>query len=67
MRVFAQRTDTGKHVLTENVSRIVEVEDVAGIKSAAYYVGFQAVTERFKDKFMGFRLVNERQRKSFLA
>lgn len=67
LRVFAQRSDTGEHKRTVNVNRILEEEEAAGMKNAAYYCGFQAVTERIKDDLLGFLLDAKRQRKSVVA
>lgn len=67
LRVFAQRSDTGKYTRTENVARILEEEVAAGMKDASYYGGFQAVTEQVKDGLLGFLLEAKRQGKSVVA
>lgn len=67
LRVFAQRSDTGEHIRTENVARMLEEEAAAGMKDAAYYSDFQVVTEKVKDDFLGFLLEVKRQGKSVAA
>ncbi len=67
LRVFAQRSDTGEHIQTENVARTLEEEAAAGMKDTAYYGGFQAVTEQVKDDLLSFLLEAKRQGKSIAA
>lgn len=67
LRVCAQRSDTGEHIRTESVDRILEEEAAAGMKDAAYYGSFQAVTEQVKDDLLGFLLDAKRQGKSVAA
>ena len=67
LRVFAQRSDTGKHIRTENVARILEEEASAGMKDAAFYADFQAATEKVKDDLLGFLLEAKHQGKAVAA
>ncbi len=41
LRVFAQRTDTGKHPVSERVMDLLDREAPAGMKKVGYYQGFQ--------------------------
>jgi SAM-dependent methyltransferase len=56
LRVFAQRSDTGKHPLSPRVKSLLDVEQQAGLNTAAYYTGFQSKTDKVKDDFLGFLL-----------
>lgn len=67
LRVFAQRTDTGRHSVTESVSDLKELERSLGMKSQAFYEGFQNVADRVKDDFVDFLIDAKRQGKSVFA
>ena len=67
LRVFAQRTDTGRHSVTESVSDLKELERSLGMKSQAFYEGFQNVADRVKDDFVDFLIDVKRQGKSVFA
>lgn len=54
LRVFAQRADTGLHASTRRVAELLAAEETAGVKSTAYYDGFQARAEKVKDDFTSF-------------
>ena len=60
LRVFAQRSDTGAHAVSERVAAVLHDEAEAGLKSAAAYAGFQACTDKVKNDFLAF-LVEARQ------
>ena len=61
IRVFAQRADTGSHPTSERVNQLLQQEEAAGMRSAAYYAGFQARAEKVKDDFVHF-LVEAKRR-----
>jgi SAM-dependent methyltransferase len=61
LRVFAQRTDTGVHPITDRLYNLLEREQQAGIRSAQFYQGFQARAEKVKDEFLAF-LIDARLR-----
>ncbi len=54
LRVFAQRKDTGKQPVTENVKRVMIKEAKLGVNSSKYYKGFQEKTDRIKNEFLSF-------------
>lgn len=64
LRVFAQRADTGKRPVSENVARIAEREESAGLTSAARYEGFQGRTDATKDAFVEFLIKAKREGKT---
>lgn len=61
LRVFAQRADTGLHALTGRVAELLDAEERAGVKTAAYYEGFQARAEKVKDDFTAFLIDAKRK------
>lgn len=67
LRVFAQRSDTGRHPRGAKVDELLEREAQAGIATAHYYAGFQARTEKVKNDFLTFLLDAKRQGKSVAA
>jgi 2-polyprenyl-3-methyl-5-hydroxy-6-metoxy-1,4-benzoquinol methylase len=54
LRVFAQRSDTGKHAITPAVSGMLAREEAAGMKRLDYYTPFQKQAERVKDEIVAF-------------
>jgi 2-polyprenyl-3-methyl-5-hydroxy-6-metoxy-1,4-benzoquinol methylase len=56
LRVFAQRSDTGLHPISERVGALLQVEEQTGLLSTAYYAGFQAKTDQVKNDFLAFLL-----------
>lgn len=54
LRVYAQRSDTGKHAGSDRLAALEKVEAEAGIESLAFYEGFQAKAEKVKDDFVAF-------------
>jgi len=67
LRVFAQRADTGSHAISDQVSLLLQKEESAGMRTAAYYSGFQGKTEKVKDDFVAFLIEAKRQGKSIAA
>lgn len=67
LRVFAQRVDTGQHLVSAKVAELLRHEAYAGMKAAAYYTGFQAKTDKVKDDFLNFLLETKRQGKTVAA
>jgi len=61
LRVFAQRIDSGRHPESPNVACILEAEARAGMKSPAFYRGFQAAAEKVKDDLLAFLIDAKRQ------
>lgn len=67
LRVFAQRSDTGTQPVTKKVGLLLQLEDEAGICSAAYYADFQGRSEKVKDDFVGFLIDAKRSGKIVAA
>ncbi len=56
LRVFAQRSDTGRHPRTAPVEAVLNAEDSAGLRNPAYYQGFQDRVLKVKHDFLSFLL-----------
>lgn len=54
LRIFAQRCDLGKRVITPNVKALLQREDAAGISKLAFYDGFQTKANQIKNDFVAF-------------
>jgi SAM-dependent methyltransferase len=67
LRVFAQRTDTGKRDRTPAVNELLKAEADAGISSTDFYLGFQQKTEVVKDEFIRFLIDARKANKSVAA
>ncbi|MCG6534209.1 MAG: class I SAM-dependent methyltransferase [Syntrophales bacterium LBB04] len=67
LRVFAQRTDAGKHTVSEKVTKLLDREDAAGMNKAGYYQGFQEQADKVKNDFLAFLLEAKRQGKAVAA
>ncbi len=61
LRVFAQRSDTGKRERTDRLAKMEKIEAEAGIESSAFYEGFQAKAEKVKDDFVAFLIDAKRK------
>lgn len=61
LRVFAQRSDSGSYPLSPAVLALRKVEEDAGMKSAKFYSGFQAKSEKVKDELIAFLIECKRQ------
>jgi predicted TPR repeat methyltransferase len=58
LRIFAQRSDTGKRPVSANVDNMLSTELNAGLCTASYYRDFQARANRIKNDFVTF-LIDE--------
>jgi 2-polyprenyl-3-methyl-5-hydroxy-6-metoxy-1,4-benzoquinol methylase len=67
LRVFAQRTDTGAHPVTQAVGSMLRCEIDAGVQTAAYYQGLQPRAERIRDDLLRFLHEAKRQGRSVVA
>lgn len=56
LRVFAQAIDSGTHVCSSAVSKLLQVEAEAGINSKDFYQNFQTKAESEKDALLKFLL-----------
>lgn len=54
LRVFAQRSDTGEHLVTEAVGTMLAREQAGGMKRLEYYSPFQRQAEQVKDDIVAF-------------
>ena len=54
LRVFAQCSDTGSHLVSNRVDDLLSRETLAGMSSIAFYQGFQEHAERVKNDFLRF-------------
>lgn len=61
LRVFAQRSDTGRRPRTEAVARLLAAEAEAGMLGPAFYRDFQAKAQQVKDDLLLFLLEARRQ------
>lgn len=61
LRVFAQRTDTGRNKTTERLAALLDAEKRAGVDSEAFYAGFQKRAEKVKDDFTAFLIDAKRK------
>ena len=60
LRVFAQRTDTGRHQPNGSIERLMARERSAGLDSASVYAGFQEKAERARDELVMFLIEAKR-------
>ena len=67
LRVFAQRTDSGSYPINRRVSDLIQIEAEAGMRSKAFYTGFQARAEMVKNDFVSFLIDAKRQGKKVAA
>ena len=67
LRVFAQRTDTGKQPISDRVAKMLRAEEAIGIQTEKYYLAFQARAEKVKDDFINFLAEAKRQGKTVAA
>ena len=54
IRVYAQRSDTGKKPVSKSVSELQKKENEIGISSLQFYEGFQKKAEHIKLEFLSF-------------
>ena len=54
LRIYAQRSDTGKRKIGERVSTLSAAEIYAGIQTTSHYADFQAKADRVKNDFLAF-------------
>ncbi len=56
LRVYAQRSDSGKHPVTPAVAELLAREQTAGMTTPGFYSGFQNEAERIKRELLEFLL-----------
>lgn len=67
LRVFAQRSETGKRPATDRLAGLLEMEIRLGMESKEFYAGFQTAAEKVKDDFVAFLIEAKRSGKSVAA
>lgn len=67
LRVYAQRTATGRHAVSERVPQVLEAEKASGMLNADHYRDFQARTNRIKYELTRFLLDAKRDGKRVAA
>lgn len=61
LRLFAQRSDSGRHAVNPAVAALRAREIAAGLDRPGFYRGFQASAERVKDDLLAFLIEAKRQ------
>ncbi|HMS25781.1 MAG TPA: class I SAM-dependent methyltransferase [Burkholderiaceae bacterium] len=67
LRVYAQRSDTGKHAISPRVTEMLNREDAVGMRTAAYYGKTQADAVRIKRDLWRFLLQAQEEGKTVAA
>jgi hypothetical protein len=67
LRVFAQKTSTGKHALSPRVAAMLAREEALGMKTAAYYGKTQADAVKIKRDLLQFLLKAQEEGKTVAA
>ena len=67
LRIFAQRTETGRHKVTAAVEELLEREALAGMRTLRFYEGFQAKAEKVKTDLLCFLLQAKMEGKKVAA
>lgn len=67
LRVYAQRTATGKRPVSVAVTALLATEKEAGMQTMGFYEGFQLRAETVKDDFMAFLIDAKRAGKTVAA
>lgn len=67
LRVFAQRSDADSYQTSPSVKEMLEREATAGIKTEAYYAGFQEKADKVKNDLICFLIEAKRADKRVIA
>ncbi len=67
LRVYAQRSDTGKHPTTERLQDVLDKEHTLGVSSLVFYQNFQEKVNRIKDELIRFLIEAKREGKKVIA
>jgi SAM-dependent methyltransferase len=67
LRVYAQRADTGKRPPAEAVEAMLQREQACGMRTSAYYQGFQARADHLKNGLLRFLLDAKQQGRTLMA
>ncbi|MDO9416278.1 class I SAM-dependent methyltransferase [Pararhizobium sp.] len=60
LRVFAQRTDLGRHPVEARVAAVLQAERDAGMLDDRFYTSFQSAAEDVRDGFLSFLIESRR-------
>jgi len=64
LRIFAQRSDSGRHVVSAQVAALAVREQNEGVAQPKYYSGFQSRAEAVKDEVLKFLLAAKAEGKT---
>ena len=67
LRVYAQRSDTGKKPVSKSVSELQKKENEIGISSLQFYEGFQKKAEHIKLEFLSFLIKTKQSDKKVVG
>ena len=67
LRVYAQRTSTGRHARTRSVETLLAREAEAGVCSVAFYEHFQSASDTIKNDLVSFLIGAKRANKRVAA
>jgi SAM-dependent methyltransferase len=67
LRIYGQRSDSGRHPVTPAVREVLAQEAAAGMTTANYYRGFQARADAIKNDFVAFLIGAKRAGKKVAA
>lgn len=67
LRYYAQRSDKGKKLISDNVRYLQEKENKAGMRHIDFYQGFQAEAELIKINFLAFLIEQKLKGKTVVA
>ncbi len=67
LRIFSQRSDTGTHAVTEQITELRKRETDEGMNSSDFYKGFQKKADVVKDSLLNFLIKAKRDSKRVVA
>jgi len=67
LRIFSQRSDTGTHAVTEQITELRKREIDEGMNSSDFYKGFQKKADIVKDSLLNFLIKAKRDSKRVVA
>jgi hypothetical protein len=67
LRVFAQKSSTGKHSTSERVSDLLKKEEAEGLTKRTYYTSFQPRVDKVKNDVLEFLIDAKKQNKKVAA
>ena len=67
LRIFAQRLDSGNYQTSPSVKEMLAREAITGMKTTAYYAGFQEKANKVKNDFINFLIKAKHAGKNVIA